>query len=121
MKTVALLTTNVAAVLDKTKLSKEDKDVLAEYAKATCSSYCAGCGGVCSSALSDMPYVSDIMRYLMYYNSYGDEDRARKLFAEIPTDVRDRLLKVDYSLAEARCPQKVQIGRLIVEAVRKLA
>jgi predicted aldo/keto reductase-like oxidoreductase len=121
MGNVALVTTNVAAVLDKTKLTQADMTVLDEYAKATCNGYCAGCGGICSSALSDMPYVSDIMRYLMYYNSYGDKDRARELFAEIPADVRNRLLKVNYSLAEARCPQKMPIGELMAEAVNKLA
>ena len=95
--------------------------VLDEYAKATCSGYCAGCGSICEEALSGMPYVSDIMRYLMYYNSYGDEDRARGFFAQIPANVRNKLLSTDYSPAEARCPQNMPIGKLIAEAVKKLA
>jgi len=45
------------------------------------------------------------MRYLMYYNSYGDQDRARGLFAQIPRRVKNRLLTTDYALAEARCPR----------------
>ena len=61
------------------------------------------------------------MRYLMYYNSYGDRDRARGLFAQIPGNVRNRLLSLDYRLAEARCPQRLPIGRLVAEAVSKLA
>jgi len=121
MGNVALLAENAAGVLDKTKLSRADKNALDEYARNTCSGFCAGCANICESALPDMPYVSDIMRYLMYYNSYGDKHRARELFAQIPADVRNRLLKVDYGAAEAACPQRVPIAKAVAEAVSKLA
>ena len=112
---------NVAAILDKTKLTQADMEVFTEYARATCSGYCAGCAEICSAALPDMPYVSDIMRYLMYYNNYGEHDNARELFAQIPRRARNKLLSMDYSLAEARCPQRMPIGKLVAEAVGKLA
>jgi hypothetical protein len=121
MTNVAHLLENVAVTFDKTKLTQEDIDVFKEYAAATCSGYCAGCAHICDSALTTTPYVSDIMRYLMYYNSYGDQDRARELFSQIPTRVRNKLLSVDYSPAEAKCPQHMPIGKLIAEAVSKLA
>lgn len=121
MANVAVLTSNVAAVLDKTKLSQADMGVFKEYTQATCSGYCAGCGNICDRALPDTPYVSNIMRYLMYYNSYGDRDRARELFAQIPAGVRKKLPAVDYSIAEARCPQRLPIAELVAEAIHKLA
>jgi len=121
MENITILTSNAEAVLKESKLTKEDFEAFRNYAAATCSGYCAGCVNICSSALSDMPYVSDIMRYLMYYNTYGDKDRARALFAQIPREVRSRLLGTDYSAAEARCPQRLAIGKLIAEAVSKLA
>ncbi len=121
MKSISLLTENVAAALDKTKLSQADKEVLAQYARETCDGYCAGCAEICDSALPQAPYVSDVMRYLMYYNSYGDKDRARQLFDEIPAHTRAKLAKIDYSAAEARCPQRLAIGKLMAEAARKLA
>ena len=121
MQTVALLTSNVAAALDKTKLSQADMEVLKQYAQATCSGYCAGCAYICDSALPNVPYVSDIMRYLMYYNSYGEQDRARELFAQIPGKIRDKLLSTDYKLVEACCPQHLPVGELVAEAVSKLA
>jgi len=121
MYNIDILTKNVEAVLDKTRLTQADMKVLTEYARATCSDYCAGCAYICDSALPNAPYVSDIMRYLMYYNSYGDRNRARELFAQIPAKVRNRLLSLDYRLAEARCPQHLPIGRLVAEAVSKLA
>jgi predicted aldo/keto reductase-like oxidoreductase len=121
MNNVALLTSNVAAVLDKTKLTQADMKVFREYAQASCSGYCAGCAHICDSALPQTPYVSDIMRYLMYYNSYGEKKEARELFAQIPVSVKNRLLVTDYNAAEARCPQRMPIGELMAEAVSKLA
>ncbi len=121
MENVTLLRSNVAAVLDKTKLTRTDADVLRKYAAASCSGYCTGCAYICDAALPTTPYTSEIMRYLMYYNSYGEREQARGLFAQIPSNVRNRLLSTDYSLAEARCPQHMPIGKLIAEAVSKLA
>ncbi len=121
MENVAVLTANVAAVLDKTKLTQADFGAFKEYAEATCSGYCAGCAEICDSALPDTPYVSDIMRYLMYYNSYGKKEMARELFAQIPADARSRLLGADYAVAESHCPQHLPIARLVAEAVAKLA
>jgi len=118
MESVALLTSNVAAVLDKAELAVEDKKILADYARATCSGYCAGCADICEAAV---PYVSDVMRSLMYYNSYGDKDMAKRTFAQIPGSVRNKLLSIDYSTAERRCPQRLAITKLMAEAVQKLA
>jgi hypothetical protein len=121
MKNIRELRSNVAAALDKTKLTQADTRALTEYARATCDGYCAGCAKICDSALPDTPYVNDIMRYLMYYKSYGEHDEARKLFAQIPAKVRSKLLSIDFSQVEARCPQHLPISNLIAEAVGKLA
>ena len=121
MENITILTSNAEAVCDETKLTEEDFEVFRNYAAETCSGYCAGCANICNSVLPDMRYVSDIMRYLMYYNTYGDKDRARALFAQIPVEARDKLLGTDYSSAEVRCPQRLPIGKLIAEAVGKLA
>jgi aryl-alcohol dehydrogenase-like predicted oxidoreductase len=124
MQNLTLLTSNVAVSLDKTKLSQTDVDVLREYAQATCNSYCAGCAHICDSALTvrfQQGQISDIMRYLMYYNSYGEKKMAKELFAEIPRAVLSKLLSTNYSTAEARCPQHLPIGELVDEAVSKLA
>ena len=57
----------------------------------------------------------------MYYKSYGEQDYARQLFAQIPLKARNRLLSTDYRVAEFRCPQHLPIGKLVAEAVSKLA
>ncbi len=118
---LAHLYENVAAVLDKTELTQADRELFRQYAKDTCSGYCAGCSNICGSVVPEVPHINNFMRYLMYYNSYGERQDARELFAKIPQKVRDKLLNVDYSQAEARCPQHLPIGKLMAEAVSKLA
>jgi len=121
MQNLSMLRTDVAAALDKTKLTNADRQVFKEYAQDSCDGYCAGCSEICDAALPDAPYISDVMRYLMYCNSYGEKEMARQLFAEIPASVRNRLLSIDYIAAQARCPQRLAIADLVAEAVRKLA
>jgi predicted aldo/keto reductase-like oxidoreductase len=120
MTSTALLMTNIAVALDKTKLAAEDMEMLRQYAQATCSGYCAGCAHICGPLASRVP-VSDIMRALMYHDSYGDIAHAKATFAEIPADVKQRLLAVDYSAAEHVCPNHMPIGKLIADAAAKLA
>jgi predicted aldo/keto reductase-like oxidoreductase len=115
MGTTSMLMTNIAAVLDKTSLTAEDKNVLNQYAQETCTGYCAGCSHICGPLAAGVP-VSDIMRALMYHNSYGDKAGAKEVFAQIPAEIRHRLLSVDYSAAEVRCPNRMPIGRIVADA-----
>jgi len=118
--TIGYLMEAAAAALDKTELNEEDKIQLVKYHQATKHMYCAGCAHICKPLSSGIP-VNDIMRYVMYYNNYGHHKRARQEFAKLPAEVRRKLLKVDYRQAEACCPQGMAIGKLIKEAVTKLA
>jgi len=121
IQSVYLLYSNLAAVVDKNELTQEEVQDLREYAKATCDGYCAACANICNVVLPDTPYISDIMRYLMYYNNYDAKDHARQLFAQIPAKVRNKLLSTDFSPAETHCPQHLPIAKLVAEAVNKLA
>jgi predicted aldo/keto reductase-like oxidoreductase len=121
MTSVALLTENASAVLDETALTQTDMEFFKKFAQANCGGYCAGCARICESVLPDGICVSDVMRYLMYYKNYGEKEKAKKLFAQIPKTVRENLLNIDYSIAEARCPQRMPLGKLVTEAVNKLA
>ncbi len=119
--TVSLLKHNVEAVTDKKELIAADRRILRQYAAATCSGYCAGCEEICAAAVPEAPYVRDIMRYLMYHDSYGQKQLARDYFAQIPANVRQRLLTVDYAAAETLCPQRMPIAKMMTQAVQKLA
>jgi predicted aldo/keto reductase-like oxidoreductase len=120
MPNMTILMANVAAANNRTKLSSQDLRLLGHYAQETGSEYCAGCTDLCESTFkSDVP-VGDVMRYLMYCRSYGDRYRATMHFNEIPAAIRRDMARLDYSLAEQKCPQKMAIGKLMREAVNEM-
>jgi predicted aldo/keto reductase-like oxidoreductase len=120
MPNMTILKANVAAASNRTQLSSQDLSLLRHYALETASGYCAGCTELCESALeSDVP-IGDVMRYLMYCRSYGDRHRAAMHFNEIPVAIRKKMARLDYSLAEQKCPQKMAIGKLVREAINEM-
>jgi predicted aldo/keto reductase-like oxidoreductase len=121
MPNLTILMSNAAAAMDKTTLSAGDLNLLHQYAQETAANYCAGCSTICETALAEAVPVADVMRYLMYYESYGEGGRARTLFAELSPAVRERIERVDYTDAERRCPQGIDIGKKMKEAVEFLA
>jgi predicted aldo/keto reductase-like oxidoreductase len=120
MSNMTILQANVAAALNKQKLSGGDKQRLKQYAQQTAPGYCAGCANICESAVDlDIP-VSDVLRYSMYNHSYGDRDVALTLFKALPANIRANILKADYSKAEKYCPQKIQIGKVLKQIYEDL-
>ncbi len=105
MDSMTILRENVAAALNGTTLSKRDHALLQQHARRTASAYCAGCGDVCESLLDDAVPVADVMRCLMYAHSYNDYQMAREAMARLPSDIRQRLLRADYTRAEKQCPR----------------
>jgi predicted aldo/keto reductase-like oxidoreductase len=120
MPNITILMSNVAAAMDKTNLSSGDLRLLNQYAKETASDYCAGCSNICEAALDGAVPVAKVMRYLMYYESYGDRYRARSLYGQLSSDVRARIGSFDCSSAEKQCPQGMAIGRLMKRAEQLL-
>jgi hypothetical protein len=121
MPNMSLLMANVSAALDKTQLSARDNARLQRYAQETRSAYCTGCSAICESCVDGETPIGDVMRYLMYAHSYDDKQRAVAEFNKISTDVRARLTRLDYSMAERRCPQRLPIAQLIQAAIKTLA
>jgi predicted aldo/keto reductase-like oxidoreductase len=121
MPNLKILSSNVAAALDKTSLTTADKAALEQYARDTHSYYCAGCTSRCEAALGGRVPVGDVMRSLMYHHGYGDRDLARSVFANLPVAMRQRLDTLDYSAAEQVCPHHLPIAALMKEATRLLA
>jgi len=120
MPNMTYLMSNVAAAMDKTKLSKREKELLQQYAFETRSNYCTGCTRICQSAIeADVP-IGDVMRCLMYARSYGDRHRAIACFQKIPLRICRQMAGMDYRPAEQKCPQKMAIGNLMREALEEL-
>jgi hypothetical protein len=121
MPSMALLSENTAAAVNRTRLSALDREALDRQARAGAASYCAGCTRFCEPALAAAVPVGRVMRYLMYSRRYGNHDFARSRFQALPAEVRASLARLDYTAAEARCPQKMPIGQLMRAASIELA
>ena len=117
---MTILQANVAAALNKQNLSMGDKQRLNQYAQQTASGYCAGCANICESEINSKVPITDVMRYLMYARCYGELENAKSHFSEIPLKVRKQITHVDYKKAEQKCPQRMEIGRLMKEAATEL-
>jgi hypothetical protein len=115
------LSANVSAAIDSNILSDQDFDHLKKYAHETSSNYCTGCAYICESTLDYQVPVADVMRYLMYAHCYGEPDKAKLAFKKLPAKVRKLMAYMDYNEAEQRCPQKMQISRLMRKAIVELA
>jgi uncharacterized protein len=121
MPNLSILSANVAAARDLTKLAREEFEALHQFARETQAEYCAGCGSICQAAVGGAVPVNEVMRCLMYHRDYGEPELARLTFAGLPQEVRDRLTAVDYSGAERACPQGLAIARLMRQAAEMLA
>jgi len=113
MPNMTILQANVAAALNKNKLSLRDKQLFEQYAQRTASGYCASCADICESAVDFRVPICDILRCSMYYNSYRDRDKALALFNALPAESKANICKIDYSKAEKNCPQNIQIGKIL--------
>ncbi len=82
---------------------------------------CAGCTGICESAIAEKAPIGDVMRYLMYCRSYGDRAHATAEYRKIPPKIRAAITGIDYSPAEQKCPQKMAIAQLMQEAADELS
>jgi predicted aldo/keto reductase-like oxidoreductase len=116
---LTILKDNVAAAKDSRKLSALDRKVLRRLSESSCGFYCKACLR-CESALSASARVPDVLRYMMYYNSYGKKHEARQLFRQLPGEIRSTLAARDFSAAERVCPNRIQIGLAMKEAVQLL-
>jgi predicted aldo/keto reductase-like oxidoreductase len=121
MPNMTLLMSNVAAAVNQSDLSSSDKNLMYQYAQETRSAYCAGCTAICESAIEGRLPIGDVMRYLMYFRSYGERDRAKARFNEIPKKARTKMALIDYTRAEMLCPQNMAIGKLMREALENLS
>ncbi len=120
MDTLEKMKDNIAAALDQSKLSAADHEALQRYAMDTQHLYCAGCSHICGRALPAGIEVGTTLRYLMYHDTYGDSEKARELFAQLPPEAR-RFNGVDFTQATALCPHRIDIAKHMQRAAEVLA
>jgi len=120
MPNLTLLMSNVAAAVDKTRISQRDNELFRQFASETQSAYCAGCTDICEGAIDAAVPIGDVMRCLMYHRSYGDLESASALYRSLSWNPETKIESVDYSVAEKRCPSQLPIARLLREAAETL-
>jgi predicted aldo/keto reductase-like oxidoreductase len=113
---LTIMAANAVAAVDQNRLSASDRALLNQYARETCSDYCAGCGRVCLQALNKSVPINDVMRSLMYFHSYQDQMLARSTFQGLPAETGTLLGRLDFKTAERSCPRNLPIGRMMKEA-----
>jgi hypothetical protein len=109
MDTFEKLKQNIAAACDRTELGMVDRDALERYAAATRQFACDGCDHLCGAAVAAPVKIGATMRYLMYHDVYGERDKARELFRQLPAESR-ALAGVDFRGANAACPNGVDVA-----------
>jgi predicted aldo/keto reductase-like oxidoreductase len=119
MPSPEILQANARAAMDERPLSAETRQLLSDYADGTARFFCRRCG-VCDELNTDKIPICDLMEALMYMRAYELKEFAEARWAQIPGEIRDKILSSDYSAAEAKCPQGMPIGDLMKEAMEEL-
>lgn len=117
MDTFDKLRENIAAALNKDKLTQVEREALERYARATRGAACHGCDQHCNPSVDAPVQIADTLRLLMYHDVYGEPDKARRLFAQLPEGAR-KLSGIDFSEAEQACPHGVELAAEMRRAAR---
>jgi hypothetical protein len=65
------------------KLTAEDVAILERYDRLIAGSYCAPHCGACLSSCPEQLAIHDVLRQRMYFEDYGDEKEAMRLYARL--------------------------------------
>jgi hypothetical protein len=117
MDTLEKMRENIGAALDKEDLGQAEWDAIEQYGAATRAYACDGCDHLCGPAVNAPVRIGATMRYLMYHDHYGETEKARELFGALPEPAR-RLSGVDFSRANAACPNGVDVASHMERAAR---
>jgi predicted aldo/keto reductase-like oxidoreductase len=110
---------NIAAALDRTKLTRAETEELTRYAAATRHTACDGCDHLCNAPLDTHFPIGDVLRFLMYHDVYGKPELAQSLFRALPDQVRAGVHR-DFRAAAAGCPHGLDVDRLMKRAASVL-
>lgn len=115
MDSVRMVKENVGAAKTEKPLTAQESHQLNQLAALTANYACNGCSHICQTAIKGNTAISESLRYLMYYESYGKQERARELYKAMPAESR-RFDLVDLKHASAVCPQGIDIAARLDEA-----
>ena len=119
MSNTQLVAENIAAAVSTEPLAMREFLQLNQYASRTASSRCQGCHEICESRVDGDTRIADTLRYLMYYECYGNMDEAKQLYRSLAP--AEQNLAHDFAEAASACPQGIDIARRLEDAARVLA
>ena len=120
MDSTAGLAENVAAARSPLQLSMHELHQLRRLDRQTLGLHCLGCAERCQSQVAGPLRIADILRYQMYAECYGQEERGRELYARLSAAERDTV-SLDLAAAEAACRRHIEIGQRLAAAQRRLS
>jgi predicted aldo/keto reductase-like oxidoreductase len=109
METTSQLRENLAAALDGAPLGQRETEAVRRYAELTRPYACQGCDHLCNPHVQAPVRIGTTLRCLMYHDSYGDPEKARRVFRELPVEAQ-RLAGVDFSGANRACPHGIDVA-----------
>ncbi|RPJ75145.1 MAG: hypothetical protein EHM24_04815 [Acidobacteria bacterium] len=109
------------AVSGATSLSARDEGYLETVRAAISTEYCRpGCSGCFGSCPSGVP-ISDVLRYRMYFEHYGEQKFAMQRYDLVPAANRADACEGCTAPCERKCPYGLKIRKRLVEAHRQLS
>jgi len=120
MSNIQQVRENVAAARSEMDLTSQESHQLNRLSALTSKYYCNGCANLCEKAIEYKTAIADPLRFLMYYECYDKQDRARELYQEIPVKLRG-FDSIRMAQASATCPQGIDIASRLAKAARVLA
>jgi len=120
MDTFEKLKENIAAAVDRYELGQAEWEELGKYADATRGEACDGCDHICGPKVDAPVKIGATLRFLMYHDMYGEKEKAKKLFRELPPEAQ-QIAGVDFRPANDACPLGVDVVKHMQRAAKVLA
>ena len=119
MRSVEMIDEYVA-VSGRPELTPEEKKALKGYGMLLDRDYCRpGCAGCVAACPNGVP-IADILRYRLYFGSYGEEKHAMSLYRKLPRERRAERCASCEAPCEAKCPHNLAIRSKLLAAHHEL-
>lgn len=108
------------AASGRPELTPEEKKALKGYGMLLDRDYCRpGCAGCLAACPHGVP-IADILRYRLYFASYGEEKHAMSLYRKLPASRSAERCSSCAGPCEGSCPHSLAIRSKLLEAHTKL-